>query len=303
VIAMRRFLAIVLAALATVSMATPAAGKDAVRTTLVPGKAVMVTRNGLDCFYFAGTGYRDLSATRLKVKVIVEGFKVAQPVRRLLDGYWAQRIEIVPCEDGSEVTVGRSLAGGTYAIATAPASDALGGKESVVLALTYGLESADALPAASSMRKMEPDPDYPRMDAGRPYEPGEYRLPAFETKYRFSDIRVNLNLNGADFREVLMFMSEISGVSIILDPYWSDEPTGGRRRPGGPGGGQELPPPASETPPGQFREGDVFQASLPRQGIGTLTMNLENVPFDLALDLILTAVNLERIVIYPPGAE
>ena len=121
------------------------------------------------------------------------------------------------------------------------------------LALTYGLESADALPAASSMPKMEPDPDYPRMDAGRPYEPGEYRLPAFETKYRFSDIRVNLNLNGADFREVLMFMSEISGVSIILDPYWSDEPTGGRRRPGGPGGGQELPPPASEPPPGPKR--------------------------------------------------
>ena len=59
---------------------------------------------------------------------------------------------------------------------------------------------------------------------------------------------------------------------------------------GGGGGGQSQ---------GGFREAGTFQVQLPQPGTGNLTMNLQGVPFDLALDLILTAVNLEKIDIYP----
>jgi len=272
--------------------------EESKKTTIIPGKVVLVSRNGLDCFYFAGTGCSEIAASRLKVSFRVEGLAVEREVRRLLEGYWAQRIQIDPAADSAEVTIHRSLAGGTYAVSTAPTSDVLPDRGNVIFVLTQGTEEPlKARPGAT----VAADSDYPRMQLEAGYVEGDYRLPPFETKYKYSDILVNLNLQQADFREVLMLMSEISGVSIILDPYWSDEPTGGRRPPGGPGGGGELPPPGEEsyTPPGEFRGGEVFQATIPREGIGSLTMNLQNVPFDLALDLILTAVNLVKIDVYP----
>jgi len=286
---------VIAAAVALLSIASFAA-RDTSRTTIIPGKAVMLSRQGLDCLYFAGSDYSDVTETRLKVRFHVEGLAVDEPVRKLLDGYWAQRIEITPAEGGANVAVSRSLAGGTFGLSEAPTSDALPDRENVILIITQG---TDEPLKGSSSRSIATDKDYPRMGVGGGYAEGDYRLPPFETKYEFSDILVSLNLQGADFREVLMFMSEISGVTIILDPYWNDDPTGGRRRPGGPGSGELPPPPESATPPGEFRGAGVFQATIPREGIGSLTMNLENVPFDLALDLILTAVNLEKIVIWP----
>jgi hypothetical protein len=297
---MRSILIVAVAALVVALLtATPFAARDVSKTTIVPGKAVMVSRQGLDCLYFAGSEYTDVTETKLKVRFRVEGLAVTEPVRKLLNGYWAQRIEITPAEGGAEVVVSRSLSGGTFGLSEAPTSDALPSRENVILVITQGTE--EPLKGDPS-RSIATDEDYPRMGVGGGYAEGKYRLPPFETKYKYSDILVSLNLQGADFREVLMFMSEISGVTIMLDPYWDDDPTGGRRRPGGPGSG-ELPPTESATPPGQFREAGVFQATIPREGIGSLTMNLVNVPFDLALDLILTSVNLEKIVIWPDGVE
>ncbi len=297
---MRNILIVTIVAAVALLATASFAARDSARTTIIPGKAVMMSRQGLDCLYFAGSEYSDVTETKLKVRFRVKGLAVDEPVRKLLDGYWAQRIEITPAEGGAEVAVSRSLAGGTFGLSEAPTSDALPDRENVILVITQG---TDEPLKGSASRAIATDEDYPRMGVGGGYAEGDYRLPPFETKYRYSDILVNLNLNGADFREVLMFMSEISGVTIILDPYWSDDPTGGRRRPGGPGSGELPPPPASATLPGEFRGADVFQATIPREGIGSLTMNLENVPFDLALDLILTAVNLEKIVIWPDRVE
>lgn len=131
-----------------------------------------------------------------------------------------------------------------------------------------------------------------------PVEPdryGSYELPDFPP-VKYSDALVTLRVENADFRDVLWLMSEIGGVSIVLDPYWADEPTGGTRTPGGgadPGSGG-----AGDGDPG-FRPGGAFIPTVPRSGTGRLTLSFDNVPFDTALELILMSVGLHKIDICP----
>jgi hypothetical protein len=124
---------------------------------------------------------------------------------------------------------------------------------------------------------------------------GSYQLPKFP-KVRYSDALVTLRVRNVDFRDVLWLMSEIGGVSIVLDPYWADEPTGSRRPPGGgadPGAGG-----GGESGPGFRGAGDYIPAA-PREGTGLLSLNFEDVPFDLALDLIIMSVGLVKVDIWP----
>ncbi len=124
---------------------------------------------------------------------------------------------------------------------------------------------------------------------------GGYELPELpESKY--SDALVNLSVRNTDFRDVLWLMSEIGNVSIVLDPYWADEPTGSRREVGGgvdPGGGG-----GSEGGPG-YRPAGQFNPAAPREGTGNLSLNFKDVPFDLALDLVIMSVGLVKVDIYP----
>jgi hypothetical protein len=106
---------------------------------------------------------------------------------------------------------------------------------------------------------------------------------------RLSDIRVTLPAtSGADLYEVLQYLSEVSGVSLLIDPYAFDDPTGSRRDP--------LPPASQESgePQPGFRPGDVFMPQ--NMGSGTVIGNFENVPFDLALKMILETHELEYVV-------
>ena len=302
-----------------------AAGDEAGVQWILPGKAALRSSYGVDALFLAGTGYRELESKTLEVSFTVDGLDVKQPVKRLVDGYWIQRVELAPVEGGSRVTVGRSADARGLALAVSPGSEFIPDSPNVVFSLTVGAEAPQAEedeatyehPGAQPTAAVEPHPDYPAMPvtAG---EEGKYRFPPFKRKYKYSDVLVDFNLVNTDFRQVLLLMSEIGNVSIILDPYWDDAPTGGRRRPGGAGGagggGGEGGGGDGEGPGGPggggggggdgegqggFREAGTFQAQLPRSGTGTLTMNLQGVPFDLALDLILTAVNLEKIDIYP----
>jgi hypothetical protein len=126
-------------------------------------------------------------------------------------------------------------------------------------------------------------------------EAGDYELPEMRD-YKYSDVLVSLNVRNVDFREVLWLLSDIGGVSIMLDPYWADEPTGSRRPVGGgadPGSGG-----GGEGGPG-FRSGVEFNPLTPREGTGDLTLNFESVPFDLALELVVMSVGLEIVEINP----
>jgi hypothetical protein len=107
---------------------------------------------------------------------------------------------------------------------------------------------------------------------------------------QLSDIRVTLQApGGMNLYDVINYLSEISGISIIIDPYAFEEPTGGPRDPKVP-----EPPLAAAGGPG-FRGADEF---LPQGGSrgGTFVGNLINVPFDTALGMILGTHNLEYVV-------
>lgn len=123
---------------------------------------------------------------------------------------------------------------------------------------------------------------------------GSYELPDF-APVKYSDALVTLNVHNVDFRDVIWLMSQIGNVSIVLDPYWADEPTGGPRPPGGgadPGSG-------GGSGGSGFRPGGEFLPNVPREGTGRLTLNFKAVPFDTALELVLMSVGLYKVDIYP----
>lgn len=107
---------------------------------------------------------------------------------------------------------------------------------------------------------------------------------------QLSDIRVTLQApGGMNLYDVINYLSDISGISIIIDPYAFDEPTGGPRDPKVP-----EPPLAAAGGPG-FRGADEFIPQSNSRG-GTFVGNLVNVPFDTALGMILGTHNLEYVV-------
>lgn len=104
-----------------------------------------------------------------------------------------------------------------------------------------------------------------------------------------SDVRVTLPaMDGMNLYDVLHYLSLISGISLIIDPYAFDEPFGSRRAP--------LPPEQAETDEGGpgYRPASVFDPQLGRSG--TVMGNFDNVPFDTALKLILDMHELEFVV-------
>ncbi|MBN2081878.1 hypothetical protein JW859_06670, partial [bacterium] len=122
---------------------------------------------------------------------------------------------------------------------------------------------------------------------------GTYELPGFPGEDELlSDVRVNLEAAaGFSLYQFLMFLSQISGISIIVDPYWVDDPFGGYdyREPPDPG---YLP--GGGSGPG-FRNAGVFDPQLGVGG-GSVRGRFDNVPFDQALDIVLTTHNLHKVV-------
>jgi hypothetical protein len=104
-----------------------------------------------------------------------------------------------------------------------------------------------------------------------------------------SDVRVSLPaMNGMNLYEVLNYLSEISGISLIIDPYAFDEPTGSTRPPKA-----NEPPAATADGPG-FRSAGVFDPQYPSGG--SVIGNFIDIPFDTALRLILETQQLEFVV-------
>jgi hypothetical protein len=122
-------------------------------------------------------------------------------------------------------------------------------------------------------------------------EPGTYELPELPPAH-YSDALVTLKVVNAEFTDVLFLLSQIGNVSIMLDPYYNDEPTGSDRGGlGGAGGGGDSAPISPGQPPAIF----------PREGTGTVTLDFKDVPFDRALDLLLMTSGLVKADIYPRG--
>ncbi len=135
------------------------------------------------------------------------------------------------------------------------------------------------------------DSDYPRLSVDEPRDPFGYQ----HLKDQLSDVLVNLPAtSGYNFYKTLMLLSRMAGISIIIDPYLVDEPTGSWRS-------NKLEPPGGGEDGGRgFREAGQFEAMDLHGATNTVIGNFENVPFDLALKIILEAHNLDYLVFSTP---
>lgn len=120
-----------------------------------------------------------------------------------------------------------------------------------------------------------------------------YDLPDMEKRDPLSDILVNLDAsNGMSITNALNLLSNISGISIIYDPYTFDEPTGSRRPPKGSlGGGSQSQSDAGFRDSGTFNPGVRIDTAAP-----AVFGNFKDIPFTQALDIIVTGNNLKWIV-------
>ena len=107
-----------------------------------------------------------------------------------------------------------------------------------------------------------------------------------------SDVRVTLPAtSGLNLYDVINYLSLISGISIIVDPYTFDEPFGGDRAPLAPD-----PPISGESGAG-YRPAGIFDPAMSSGRSGTVIGNIDNVPFDTALELILSTHELVYAVL------
>lgn len=140
--------------------------------------------------------------------------------------------------------------------------------------------------------------DYPRAPVTQqPGTAGQYQLPQFQTgEPPLSDVLINLQAaGGISVFSILNFMSEVSGISIIIDPYITTAPIGGRLN--------RAPLETLQFNAGQpiagFRDAGNFNGNLNFQG-GTVVGNFREVPFDTALKLICDSHNFRYKVFRDP---
>ncbi len=164
---------------------------------------------------------------------------------------------------------------------------------------TTSVRESEEIPGVDDVfaEEVETDKEYPRVPVKVGPAEGEYELPEFPgMEERLSDVLVNLPApSGLSVYQVLYLMSSLAGISIIIDPYITDPPIGGRTQ------RRVLDPLQFEEDgaPIGFREASQFYALITEPG--TVRGNFENVPWDTALDIILEVHQFEKIVYRDPN--
>ena len=266
--------------------ASPSRAADGV--VVETNELVMLCQDNLETCALPGEGYEDFVIDGERATFRLTGYELPAGSKRLL-GRGVRRVSWEPGEGGTAVTVDFDRAPEFNLINAVTGTELRPGTPQVIAGFGFAPREED--------RK-----SYPVMGSRQPGEHvevdqhGTYQLPELPP-VKYSDALVTLNVQNVDFRDVLWLMSEIGGVSMVLDPYWADEPTGNRRPVGGgadPGSGGS----GGGGDPG-FRPAGGFVPTVPRSGTGLLTMNLNEVPFDTALELVLMSVGLVKVDIYP----
>jgi hypothetical protein len=236
-----------------------------------------------------GAGYHDLSLEQRTASFIVEeGPGVSQSFS--VRGGKLRNVRLEPVAGGCKVVLSFRSVPAYSVINAVHNSDWRPGVAQVVagFGFTGSPQDGNTYPV---MGGYEAGSQHPEQD-----EYGTYKLPKFpEAKY--SDALVSLKVTNTDFRDVLWLLSSIGNVSIVLDPYWDDPPTGTPRPPGG--GASGGTPGGSGDGGNGFRGGGSFGPIAPREGAGRLSLDFKDVPFDLALDLILQSAGLVKVDIWP----
>jgi hypothetical protein len=256
---------------------------------------VQVSRQaGVESCAFPADAYNNLTVEGATARFTLAGGPAEAGSHRVAGGA-IKRVSWQPGADGVDVLVEFTDAPEFYAVNAMPGTELRPGVPQVIAAFSFPVDTQHK--------------SYPVMGTGAETAQGErddkygsYELPKFPlTKY--SDARVTLNVHNTDFRDVLWLLSDIGQVSIILDPYWDDEPTGSTRLVGGgaqgDGGGGDNGGGDNGGGGGGYRPAGSFIPAAPREGTGNLSLNFVDVPFDTALELVLMSVGLVKVDIYP----
>jgi hypothetical protein len=122
---------------------------------------------------------------------------------------------------------------------------------------------------------------------------GGYTFPAGQPNWNpdhVSDTIVSVNVDNAQFVDVLMILTQQAGINFVLDAYWNTLPSGhvreGFRPPGGPDSGAGG---------GRFGGGGGFNPRDANRG-GSVTLHLTEVPFDTAFKLLMQSYNEDYVV-------
>ena len=249
-----------------------------------PGKAWIFTSEfGVESLSFRATGYSQFVSTEREISFLLAGFRGADAKNHNLGGAALSTMKFTQENEGTRVAVSLYGSAGGVSINAAPASRAFPDSPTVVLALT------GITPRRSSASSAGADDEYPSLGSAKKNE-GDYELPPFERRYKYSDTLVSLHVKGASISGVLEFLSLVGNVSIVLDPYWNQQPTGGGRPPiesGGSAGGGGA---------GGIGTGGGG-AGFGGFGQGLISVDIDDVPFDFALDLIITSAGLKYVEI------
>lgn len=110
---------------------------------------------------------------------------------------------------------------------------------------------------------------------------------------QLSDVRVTLDASGGlDFFDCMTILSEVSGISIIVDPYAFQSPVGGRREPI-----QTTPTPGAPRGGGFRDSSDWSPAGRGSGGPAPFHGRFLDAPFDVVFTTIVSANNLAYMVI------
>lgn len=270
----------------------PPAAQAAVDGILVQRPELVVERTGaIESLALPGTAYRDFTVSADAASFVIEDQQLPAGSARIA-GHGITQVSWQPEGSSTRVNLLFGSEPASSLINTVPATKLRPAVPQVLAGFAFTASAGEPRrhPVVGSYSGEG------RQEEGRPY--GEYQLPKYE-KVKYSDVLVTLQVTNVDFRDVLWLLSEIGNVSIVLDPYWADEPTGGRRAPGAgadPGAGGD-----SGGGPG-FRDGSGFLPTAPREGTGRLSLNFNEVPFDQALELVVMAAGLVKVDIWPQGS-
>lgn len=276
-------------AVVAVPLLAAAAGSDGVVVT--QPELTVVRSGGNETCALPGSGYQDLVVDDQQATFTLLGKELPAGSKRITGG-GISRVSWESGEENTQVTIDFARPPSYHMI------NAVGGTQdrpqTPQVVAGFGFAANDLGPRAKPVMGGGP----PQVEHGED-QYGTYKLPKFPQP-KYSDALVTLEVHNTDFRDVLWLMSQIGNISIVLDPYWADEPTGGPRTPGGgadPGSGG-----GGGGQPG-FRPGDEYLPQVPREGTGNLTLKFEDVPFDTALDLVLMSVGLYKVDIYPGSLD
>ncbi len=259
--------------------ATVATAKEGV---IHESPALTVVRHGTsESCIMPGNSYSSFELEGTNASFIIDGVEMDAGFKKLRGG-GITKVSWAPAEGGTLVSLEFADEPLSSLINFMPGTQVMPGAAQVLAGFSFdGNVYSKRGRAVLGSRKRGPAAD----------EHGSYKLPDFPD-YKYSDTLITLHVQNVDFRDVLWLMSSIGGVSIVLDPYWDQEPTGSRRPVGGGASG------AGGGGSG-FRPGRMFLPSFPSSGKGDLSLDFNQVPFDTALDLILMSVGLVKVDIWP----